>query len=72
MISWRPGPDREGGHADAAALLAMAQARQAASPTALAQARLPPPRRRTGAAFARSVAAALATWHVGPGRMRRR
>ena len=50
------------GHAQAAALLAVATARQAASPTALMQARLPVARMRTAAAFAGPVAAAIARW----------
>ena len=48
--------------AQGAALLALAIARQAASPTALMQARLPVARARAAAAFAGPVAAAIARW----------
>lgn len=63
MISWEPGADRARAGDDAAALLAMAAARQAVSPTAQAQARLPTLRPRTGAAFAGPVAVSIAGWN---------
>ncbi|WP_174296436.1 hypothetical protein [Sphingomonas bacterium] len=58
-------PDADGarGRPDAVALLAMAGARQAASPTAQAQARLPTARPRTGSAFAGTVAMSIAEWN---------
>lgn len=71
MISWEPGIDGArdpaatgagGTGGDPAALLARVGARQAASPTAQAQARLPVARPRTGAAFAAPVAVSIAGW----------
>ena len=61
-LSFLPGESRMEERAQAAALLAVATARQAASPTAMMQARLPVARARTAAAFAEPVAAAIARW----------
>ncbi|WP_375380478.1 hypothetical protein [uncultured Sphingomonas sp.] len=60
-LSFLPG-NRLEGRAQATALLAVAAARQAASPTAMMQARLPVPRVRTAASFAWPVADAIAGW----------
>jgi hypothetical protein len=56
------GDGREEGRVQAATLLAIAAARQAASPTALTQARLPVTGVRGAAAFAGPVADAIARW----------
>ncbi len=61
-LSFPPGGSRTEERAQATALLAVATARQAASPTAMMQARMPVTHVRTAAAFAEPVAAAIARW----------